>query len=706
MNQIKCLCLWSTFALIFGSAPVYSAITIENPATGSGVTYHGCAGVPISFTVNYQCYGTIPPTLEWIAEGDISGNGTVIPLAKNTQGKWVGTWTPQINGSFWVTANGSGNCSSSSDSIRVKIIGVASLTMHPADAMLIDSTDFTRTYVMCQAASGSATVTATAYPAAAEIEIPPCWTTTSPSGTGTAKLTRTVSKSTAGTTVITASAGGVTRTATVHVLEVASVAVTGGATEIDDGDGDPNTKTFLISSKGTGDVAITATPNPGLTETQLGTITCWETTGGIGTAKLVRTVSKATCGTNTVSFVAGSSYKKVTIIVFADVASVSASEGIEVDDGDSNPNTKQYVVYIAGSGSVTVTATANPVKTEAELADTCWTTTGGTGSAKLTRTVSKTVRGDTTVTFTCGTSQKSVTVSVIELTSGIQMKRSDEPSEFYAIATGGDVVLDEVFSFRAVTSSYIPHVGDLGNNVIWELWNKVGFNSMLAAGNGPEFNQSLNFLGWTDVVFAWDANHNGIRDSGEPFARQLHEFEVINLITKSLTVACHTNDPLSNAEVDAILAEATEILRKRDILDDLRCGVKLQRSGNVMTFGTTNNAVGTPPSHISSLTDSNLVFSVNADIKVVTEIWDSSVLGEARELNVLNFVVRSDQDGDTWVHEYGHCSGWKEPGGWSHYQTPFYPESMNHRIMWIDSSGAGNTMGDSERLKYRAISSQ
>ncbi len=202
------------------------------------------------------------------------------------------------------------------------------------------------------------------------------------------------------------------RTIPFRVVEVTAAAASEG-TEIDDGDGNSNTKTFVVC-KGAGNVTVTATPNPSMTEAELAN-TCWSTAGGMGTAKLTRTVSKAAAGPpTTVTFTAGSSSKSVTVIV-VEVASAAPSEGTEIDDGDGNPNTKSYVVC-KGSGNVTVTATANPSMTEAQLAGTCWTTAGGTGTAKLTRTVSKAAAGPpTTVTFTAGSSSKSVTITVVEV---------------------------------------------------------------------------------------------------------------------------------------------------------------------------------------------------------------------------------------------------------------------------------------------------
>ena len=318
----------------------------------------------------------------------------------------------------------------SQETLTLKVVEVASATV--SEGTEIDDGDGnpnTKTFVLCKG-TGNATVTATANPSMTEAQLAnTCWTTTG--GTGTAKLTRTVSKATAGSTTVNFTAGTSYKTVTVKVIEVASATVSEG-TEIDDGDGNPNTKTFVLC-KGTGNATVTAAANPIMTEAQLAN-TCWTTTGGTGTAKLTRTVSKATAGSTTVTFTAGTSYKSVTVKV-VEVASATVSEGTEIDDGDGNPNTKTYVLCL-GTGSVTVTATANPSMTEAQLANSCWTTTGGTGTAKLTRTVSKSTCGSTTVTFTAGTSSKSVTVHIlnVDITEPNNSPVTDNNFTFDAVA--------------------------------------------------------------------------------------------------------------------------------------------------------------------------------------------------------------------------------------------------------------------------------
>jgi hypothetical protein len=94
------------------------------------------------------------------------------------------------------------------------------------------------------------------------------------------------------------------------------------------------------------------------------------------------------------------------------VASATASGATEIDDGDNNPNTKAYVTC-KGSGNVTVTATSCPNLSEESLPS-CWSTSGGSGSEKLARSVSKNAAGSTTITFSAGLVTRSVTICVVD----------------------------------------------------------------------------------------------------------------------------------------------------------------------------------------------------------------------------------------------------------------------------------------------------
>jgi hypothetical protein len=105
--------------------------------------------------------------------------------------------------------------------------------------------------------------------------------------------------------------------------------------------------------------------------------------------------------------------KGVTITV-VEVAGTTVVGGTEIDDEDDDPNTATYIVdcWSLDDDHVVVYGISNPSLSESELPS-CWTATGGGGGASRSyRTVSALHAGTTTVTFTAGTSHKSVTVIV------------------------------------------------------------------------------------------------------------------------------------------------------------------------------------------------------------------------------------------------------------------------------------------------------
>jgi len=113
---------------------------------------------------------------------------------------------------------------------------------------------------------------------------------------------------------------------TFYVVRVASLLPNEG-TEIDDGDGNPDTKTFVVCKSDSGAVTVTATPNPGVAEANLPG--SWTLTGGTGTGKLSRTVDKTIPGTTTITCTAGTSSKTIKIVVVEvdlDMAGVDESD--------------------------------------------------------------------------------------------------------------------------------------------------------------------------------------------------------------------------------------------------------------------------------------------------------------------------------------------------------------------------------------------
>jgi len=195
----------------------------------------------------------------------------------------------------------------------------------------------------------------------------------------------------------------------VYVVEVASLLPDEG-TEFDDGDADPDTKSFAVCIADTGVVTVTATPNPSVSEGNLPA--CWTLTGGTGSGKLSRTVDRTTSGITTITCTAGSS-SKTTKVYVVEVQSLLPDEGTEFDDGDADPDTKSFAVCKADSGVVTVTATPNPNIGEPNLPP-CWSLTGGTEVNDVVHTVSKTTPAKTVITCTAGSSSKTTTIYVMD----------------------------------------------------------------------------------------------------------------------------------------------------------------------------------------------------------------------------------------------------------------------------------------------------
>jgi hypothetical protein len=86
--------------------------------------------------------------------------------------------------------------------------------------------------------------------------------------------------------------------------------------EVDDQDGNPDTKTFVVcASDNPGDVVtVTAEPDPPVAEDDLPS--SWSLTGGTGSGKLSRTIDRTTPGIYIVKATTGGSEKTTTVIIF------------------------------------------------------------------------------------------------------------------------------------------------------------------------------------------------------------------------------------------------------------------------------------------------------------------------------------------------------------------------------------------------------
>jgi len=149
------------------------------------------------------------------------------------------------------------------------------------------------------------------------------------SGTGE---TFTTSWDTAGIHTATASLCDSNDSNDVTVVEVASLEPNDPNVtyaELDDGDGDPNTRSFTVCivdpNHDPNVITVVATPNPDVNEPNLPA--CWTLTGGDGTGKLLRTVDRTTTGVTTISCECNPSSKTTKIyVVKPEIVSVDAND--------------------------------------------------------------------------------------------------------------------------------------------------------------------------------------------------------------------------------------------------------------------------------------------------------------------------------------------------------------------------------------------
>jgi flagellar hook assembly protein FlgD len=119
-----------------------------------------------------------------------------------------------------------------------------------------------------------------------------------------------------------------------------------------------------------------------------------------GTAGIDKQVS-ATYNGNSV-------YKYVTVVGLTDL---TAADALEFDDGDSSTD-RSYIVPVASSGVVTVTATTNPTNADVSSLDS-WEFSGGDAVSAKVRTVSKTAPGRFPLKCKCGSQEKNIAVYVV-----------------------------------------------------------------------------------------------------------------------------------------------------------------------------------------------------------------------------------------------------------------------------------------------------
>lgn len=131
--------------------------------------------------------------------------------------------------------------------------------------------------------------------------------------------------------------------------------------------------------------------------------------------------------------------------------------------------------------------------------------------------------------------------------------------------------------------------------------------------------------------------------------------------THSLTVSKHSTVSATAANVDAILVEASNVLKVDDDFapgtGDVACDVTLVRSGAVGPFSS-----AATPGTIAKKSDLDAVFAEPAFVKMVTGItWcgrSGSIAGCAATPGRTIAVVHPGKwRGIVWAHEFGHSTG-------------------------------------------------
>ena len=120
----------------------------------------------------------------------------------------------------------------------------------------------------------------------------------------------------------------------------------------------------------------------------------------------------------------------------------------------------------------------------------------------------------------------------------------------------------------------------------------------------------------------------------------------------------------SNAQVDALLLRASEIMQTADSSADIACCVALQRNGPVGTFNTTDGFINTR-------TELNALFNLNSyQVKVVPALdycggYNPGIIGcayiSSSKNMILEYLGDVTLDGILWAHEFGHNQGLYHP---------------------------------------------
>lgn len=167
----------------------------------------------------------------------------------------------------------------------------------------------------------------------------------------------TVNGISAGSTSVRAKVNGhVCASVPVRVVEVASLTPNEGE-EIDDGDDDPDTKVYIVCKAASGNVTVTAVPNPVTAEVDLPA--AWSLTGGTGAGKLSRVVSKTVVGNTFIQAACGTSRKTLTIRIVDSALTFASGETANhflgaFQDGNSIASETDFRFLVGEGRTITV----------------------------------------------------------------------------------------------------------------------------------------------------------------------------------------------------------------------------------------------------------------------------------------------------------------------------------------------------------------
>lgn len=124
-----------------------------------------------------------------------------------------------------------------------------------------------------------------------------------------------------------------------------------------------------------------------------------------------------------------------------------------------------------------------------------------------------------------------------------------------------------------------------------------------------------------------------------------------------LSVKRYTTATLSNADVDAILTEANDILQTGGITDT-ECPVEFLRSGSVTSFTTGDGS-------IDSQSEFDTLIALSGKVKIVNAInWCGAIIPNVVGCSPMpgssQLGIRfgtTHQEAIMWAHEYGHTRG-------------------------------------------------